>query len=152
MTDKEEEGKMEIPSENTFQGTVIQGQFAPMGSESIDMGRMAASCVELLHRHLNMTAEDTARALGLTPDEVWLINRSGAATNPAVVPQRARPLIQKMCAIQSLLLSGYTFSSMMTWFKTKPASLSASPLDTLTLCGEEGVSRVLQAAMGRMTH
>ena len=75
--EKKEEGKMQIPSENAFQGADIHGQFDSMGSESIDMGRMTASCVELLHRHLNMSTQDTGRILGLSDDEVTLINRMG---------------------------------------------------------------------------
>lgn len=143
---------MQIPSENTFQGADIHGQFDSMGSESIDMGRMTASCVELLHRHLGMSAQDTGRILGLTNDEVMLINRMGRSTPPASIPNKARPLVQKMCAVQSLLLSAYSFSGMIDWFRTATPSLRCSPVDTLVQNGSDGVGKVLQATMGRMVH
>jgi len=150
--EKKEEGKMQIPSENAFQGADIHGQFDSMGSESIDMGRMTASCVELLHRHLNMSTQDTGRILGLSDDEVTLINRMGRNTPPASIPSKARPLVQKMCAVQSLLLSAYSFGGMIDWFRATSPSLRSSPVDTLIKNGSEGVGKVLQATMGRMVH
>ena len=143
---------MQTPSENAFQVHVHEGQFVPMGCETIDMGRMTASCVELLRQHLGMSAEEAGRVLNLDAGQINAIANAGKATNPASIPNAARPAVHKLCAIQSFLLSGYTIQSLVAWFESMVPGLNATPANTLKTMGSPGLDKVLQAAIGRASH
>lgn len=138
------------PNENSFQIHKIHGQFETMNTEAINMGRMAASCVELLHDHLGIKSERIAQLLNMPVETVNAITAMGSSTDPGMIPQSSQNAIHKLCAVQSLLLSGYTLSGMIKWFKSNLPMNSKSPVDILNSNDENAMSKVLQAAMGRM--
>ena len=126
------------------------GQFASMGNP-ITTDRMARSCVELLNRHLGLTAEQTARALDMEPELVKMLGQH-ADSVPVVVPSRCMPRIERLCAIQSMLLSCYSVASMVKWFHAALPGRTDTPISLISNDNENGLARVLQAAIGRASH
>ena len=126
------------------------GQFGSMGS-AVSTDRMARSCVELLNRHLGLTEEQTARVLDMAPELVRTLNRHADAV-PVVIPGRSMPRIERLCAIQSMLLSCYTVASMIKWFHAVLPGRTDTPLSLISNDNDNGLARVLQAAIGRASH
>lgn len=136
----------EIPS----QVTMDAGQFASMGSP-ISTDRMARSCVELLTRHLGLTAEQAGEVLDMDPELVNTLRRQADGI-PVIIPSRSMPRVERLCAIQSMLLSCYTVPSMVKWFHAALPGKAETPLALISNDNQDGLSRVLQAAIGRASH
>tara|TARA_B000000460_G_C21374832_1_gene331273 strand:- start:534 stop:725 length:192 start_codon:yes stop_codon:yes gene_type:complete len=62
------------------------------------------------------------------------------------------PKVERLCAIQSMLLSCYTVPSMVKWFHAVLPGRSDTPLSIISNDNHDGLSRVLQAAIGRASH
>ena len=136
--------------ESSSQAPMDAGQFATMGS-MINTDRMARSCVELLTRHLGLTPEQTATVLDMDESLVAILARQNG-TLPVIIPSRSMPRIERLCAIQSMLLSCYTLPSMVKWFHAALPGRADTPLSLISNDNENGLSRVLQAAMGRASN
>lgn len=119
-----------------------------MGSETIDIARMGASCVELLFR-LGMSTDQIARTLRMSAEDVASLGDRRKPADIRNVPHEARPPIQRMSAVQSFLLSMYSPESMVEWFHHALPGTGEIPAVMLVRDGEPAISRVLQAAIGR---
>jgi hypothetical protein len=87
----------------------------------------------------------------MDPELVRTLNRTADGV-PVVIPGRSMPRIERLCAIQSMLLSCYTLASMVKWFHAVLPGRSETPLSLISNDNENGLNRVLQAAIGRASH